>query len=682
MKVVCEGIKSIAKKPPTALEIEEAKGRLRNHYLWHIYTIKNTNIAITDPKKLQAVAEHGEKNSKKAVETIRNLGSQMIIDNLKIYIAHFLKAYAHKKEYDFSEFLSLVAQLTKMLTPLLKTILIATKEGRNKLLKDDEMVLSKAQTLNFVSSTPTLKIQTYENKTPVVACATTILNQLFQIFLFESMIIFRNDLNIFHNGQQLAPTYMHACLIVKCPVTDRCVLVDPLYKQYLTGCKNLPNEDVLVMESVDETISQYKQSLKVNLPTSLHANLNKLWEVGEYSLVPYNGYAEQLFSPHRDGLQYHRLKGTLQAREEFFQRKGLIELLMTHDMHETIEKLKEKVEEAKLKTGLTEAIVTNILRKISYLPPGGRSYFIEETIGLDKRSHPFSRCDVTGYLSYLQSMINPKNTPLRAVYGAAGTDFFSLSMLNATDLYLVDILPLNFNEMSNLLKPEEYNKVTANRAIRDLLIKYCEVKLLNGGVSEEHFNTCREIIFLFEMTTMGVELAKIRLEKAPEFDGFRMYYSRRLYDRNKKGYTDLKECTLTYVKADLTKPQNYPQGFKKVLDEGIDLYMQKGSANIPAKYSTYMSRISSAVRENGYLLTNDMSSEGVYYEIEGHIKNFGEIITTEHLSYLEDMVQTPFFDYVSFENGKPVNQNTLYVMEYNLLMDLRKKTSVSETVHS
>ena len=316
--------------------------------------------------------------------------------------------------------------------------------------------------------------------------------------------------------------------------------------------------------------------------------------------------------------------------------------------------------------GLTQDNIYDILSLLPELPVNGRIPFLD-ILSLDNRPKLLFRREAIGYLTYIQQVINYSHVPLRGVYVRFANDFITPSLLDITDLYLVDTYKLNYDVLSKLLEPERYNNEFGNELVKTVIKEYCKNKFSFGTLNEQQLKTLPELTFLFEMVTMGVDLATVKLERATEFNGFRMHYKRRFLN------LELRNYRLTFVQTDIANPHKYPLGFSKILDDGIDLYMQKCSSELPDKYSTFMPRISASIRPHGFLLTNDINTDGKRVKIVNYIEGFSDMMTTKTIEYFREMLKTPFHDWRAFEQGRPIPRNQRLVMEYALFMDIREK---------
>ncbi|MDP2946145.1 MAG: hypothetical protein Q8N61_01670, partial [bacterium] len=221
-------------------------------------------------------------------------------------------------------------------------------------------------------------------------------------------------------------------------------------------------------------------------------------------------------------------------------------------------------------------------------PKGRKANFFADPTPLDTRpiEYGLRSAHYVKYDMAIKEIANPHNEDKIALSGGAGHDWASLILsTNATEVYFVDQTPLYIQKLEWLLG--FWDKLKEDRLIRD----YIELeKYWNHGVIkvEKDWNHRKgvavmkdiEYKLLIHLQAMGVKKEDIELIK--NLDGtvtikFKWQYT----GQRAKVYS------ITYIQADITKPNKYPQRLKEVLRKGIDIYYQKAGRRIPEFYSKF-----------------------------------------------------------------------------------------------
>ena len=217
-----------------------------------------------------------------------------------------------------------------------------------------------------------------------------------------------------------------------------------------------------------------------------------------------------------------------------------------------------------------------------------------------------------------RKIVNPDNAEKIGLYGGSGADWsnFILST-NATKAIFVDTTPVSKEQLEMILK-YHWDYLTGGEAylsdswLREKILQYQSSKYSGGYVDSdprEKFEDI-ELRILFELRCMGVEKFKRDRSKnivisEDEKDGTLTISFEWAYEGQ-----DARPYSITFIKADMTDPERYPDSLKKVLKSKIDFYYQRAGATIPEAYWHFLPRIASSVKEGGFLITDDNAHFG------------------------------------------------------------------------
>jgi hypothetical protein len=679
---VNKGLKEVFKSQPSEEDLKNAKERLANAFKWHVYTPNNANIAKTDPHKIVAVAEHGDKNAKDAVRRIRNLGAKMIVDSIMIHFHHQMRTYVSSNDVSADDvFYNTILKAIALLTPLFKTSVAIYMKNINQLTAEME----KRFFIELKYMDDRLSENTPGKIVPIVAFATTVLAQYLKLFFHSVEILYRSDIDHTHGKQRIAPTFIHPLIIITDTCSGKRVVVDYLYKLYLTGAKNLPNDEVIIVH--EHEIPKFKARLRNAIPFVLHENFEKFWELKEYEKISINFFYEVIFTltPSESYKKYLSSCTCTEKINELFDKKGLTTLLKTNEGEREAEEIFSQVRYYLSVNGhLSENDIDDMLVKILPFSLNKRDQFFD-FLKQDSRAASLAKGETVGYFTELSKMINPDHTLKSVIYGCSGSDMLTPCLLGLSEAFLIDIIPVNLKMMESLLKPGAFERkheellkepsifylddaITTDIEIykKPELIRYTTLKAVMGGLDTSLLITNYEFKILFELVTLGADITQIRCEKAPEFNGVRLLFKRKHY-----GQEHYEDCVYTFICCDLTKPDAYPVGFKNMLQRGVDVYVQKGCLKVVPYAESYISTIEKGVRR--YMLTNDKMENGRDLDMGKYSKNTVPVPPTTRLKNYINLLKTFFCDWETINDGKPVNVYQHYQSEFWLFMNIRKK---------
>ncbi len=226
--------------------------------------------------------------------------------------------------------------------------------------------------------------------------------------------------------------------------------------------------------------------------------------------------------------------------------------------------------------------------------------------GVDVRPVGFGLLDAS-YVAYdmeICRMANPDHRELVGVYGGAGVDAsnFFLST-DATKAYFVDRQALS-PEMLNYWK-QHWEALNVNRFNNDeedrtkYILGYSTVTdNAARGISEA------EAKILLELKALGVDPGTLEIGGE----------GNEIWIEFMWGYQDREPVKrrITFINADITRPEEYPAVLQKQLISGIDIYFQRAGLAIPVSYDEFIPVIAGAMRQGGYFLTDDTAYWGTF----------------------------------------------------------------------
>jgi hypothetical protein len=192
--------------------------------------------------------------------------------------------------------------------------------------------------------------------------------------------------------------------------------------------------------------------------------------------------------------------------------------------------------------------------------------------------------------------------------------------------------------------------------------RYAMFKFINGGVTEELFIKNHEFKILYELISLGADITNIQCEKVPEFNGVRLKFRRKHICED-----DYRDYTYTFIYCDLTKPKDYPEGLKALLQKGIDVYLQKARNDLIRHYNLFIKTIVKAVK--GFLLTNDVLSDSSINDVGKYAPHTVPVSPPKRMQLYMNLLKPPFIDWEYVENHTQFHFQCVYW----LFVNIRKK---------
>lgn len=221
----------------------------------------------------------------------------------------------------------------------------------------------------------------------------------------------------------------------------------------------------------------------------------------------------------------------------------------------------------------------------------------------------------------VKRIVNPDNKEgLIALYGGSGADISNfLLATNADEGYFVDDITVSQDKLKQALADWD------NVVFDDWYTTYKHRRGYGEYTTMRQQDIHRCIVK--ELKAMGVDKESIKFpdtEDGPDKDGsfqitFRWTYPGSGLERTYK---------ITFIKANITKPAEYPDSLNKVLNRKIDIYYQRAGMDIASDYNKFIDRIARALKRGGALIADSFETNGKEYSIPGALINNAEMAFT------------------------------------------------------
>lgn len=296
----------------------------------------------------------------------------------------------------------------------------------------------------------------------------------------------------------------------------------------------------------------------------------------------------------------------------------------------------------------------------------------------------------------VKCVVNPENRPLVAVYGGAGADVsnFFLST-NASEAYFISwykgMLSDDLEECFNK-DPEEY---IYTHLQRNIYVDKAKYGFANGDALQKKDEIVAALAY--ELLSIGVDVKKICVDNN---DGYpRIRFSWRYPGSNSEN-----ERSVTFVEADVTKPELYEDALFEGLMKGrpIDIYYQRAGMGIAGSYisknAIYIFAIEEHLKPEGYFVTDDyvywydyFSGRNVYMDHGGDLPCISfsekEVLDKEAMKRIRGMIMKENYRDISPDpyNERSVYDDTQREMQISLLnygwhVRVRQKRDIRKVV--
>jgi hypothetical protein len=245
---------------------------------------------------------------------------------------------------------------------------------------------------------------------------------------------------------------------------------------------------------------------------------------------------------------------------------------------------------------------------------------------------------LNAYFRSLKKIVNPDGKDLSVIYGCSGGDCTtSLFATDASDLMFVDTTPVLLDEFQAALSLLKLRSPSSEESIQKRLEERRfstgrELYLGAGSDYDKGKHTMSDVALklLFELREIEVGLDRVTLTSIE--GGVKIDFSWQYH-----GDARCRQRSVTFMTADITKPESYPLLLKKRLQGGIDIFYMKGACRVPELYPQFLPAIVTAVRPGGWLMTTDKTN--LMESIDPGLPF--SIVKTEENRLLEELILQP-----------------------------------------
>ena len=157
--------------------------------------------------------------------------------------------------------------------------------------------------------------------------------------------------------------------------------------------------------------------------------------------------------------------------------------------------------------------------------------------------------------------------------------------------------------------------------------------------TNRHYTKDLELKFFLELYQLGVDLAQVKVQATQ--DGaisvnFPWQYHRASTARLR---------SITFIQADITKPDEYPSSLQKELNLGFDIFYMKAAFYVPYLYKDFLPCIAQSIRRNGWLMTADVTIGMDFVNPEKYLNGNGQAFISKksrEVEMFEDFMQMAF----------------------------------------
>lgn len=578
-----------------------------------IFTFKNALIAQENPLAIQ---NSQKKNNihPQSIDKIKEEGAAFIRDCLHFH----LKAIRGGEKVPFKQLLTATAE---------KLIPFVTEITRLHMIENDRTY--PQDILRGVDPS---------GHYPPALIAATIMEACLKVLGYQSCLLFREDLD-----PKVTLSMKHHIVVVK--DSHQQYIVDPTYVQFHKDiCRDessLPSEPVLVLKE-DEVDGYIEQNLMTKWRAIDKRIKNKsISKIEEFKLISTSNvtYNIQQLSSYTDLIPknpelwvrnsfkrvwdirtYHQVFHDLTYHRIFLGREGTTykchALVKEMQLSSLIPYLSREEIENKLKNLLTKAHLKEknspeVLTLFAQLPESrmdDRAYLEKGFISFFNMNKTIDTISIAtnSYLKCLKQTVNPKGKDLSVIYACSGADCMSAMLAtDATDFLFVDLTPLDFTSFEKNLndfkstRGSVFDKLFAQ--MNEKCGYYNHYYNYVGDSSLFGINNGMENISLkvfFNLHFSKVNLYQIALKRIE--GGIEMEFPWKCDEAS-----PIKKRKITFLAADITKPNDYPSLLKNKLQEGFDIFYMKAPFFVPRYYPNFLPFIAKSINKNGWLMTVD-----------------------------------------------------------------------------
>lgn len=604
LRLFYEACADVTNKKPHSTDLRSAiEGR--------IFTLKNGLVAQIVPQALRgSQAQHNLVLQE--VSSIKEEGANFIRESIRLHLFP-------PREGEKVPFKKLLIANAEQLIPFVQKVTIIYLREKGKSCPDNSLTFRNPSGYNHHG-----------------LVAATVMEACLDVLGYMTSIMGREDLE-----PKVTLATAHKIVAVMGPDKSR-YLVDPTYLQFHKDiCAEdalLPTASVLVLEE-DEVDNYIESNLMLrwkanaerilktddalfdelerrdqlisyeiqnfNLPKEytpsdpevwVRKSLQRVWSIRTYRPIRSDQGFQDIFCGQRSANKTH----------EYVKAMG-IAALSRHSSDEEVEKrLNELLKNPTIKgKNSTEALTL-----VAQLPTSKRRNYVS----LFESDPRVKRLDVTlnAYFCSLRKNVNPDQKDLRLIYGCSGADCMTVLLAtDAKDFLFVDLTQTSYQEFVDALAQLKAPGRKSQELIEEKLEKdgtYLSVKQMWGGAPSHFFRGKHSMHYLalkilFDLRETGVDLNKVILSSSQNGLNVRIDFPWQYH-----GAPSLRMRSLTFVTADITKPEEYPPFLKTNIEAGFDIFYMKAAFLAPLSYPQFLPALAKFIKPGGWLMTADKTS--------------------------------------------------------------------------
>lgn len=345
-----------------------------------------------------------------------------------------------------------------------------------------------------------------------------------------------------------------------------------------------------IISHIVQNLSLPKELIPSNLESWVKNSLKRVWDLKTYHTLFFNRGFEEIFLDNRVAPQTHA----------YIKAMGIAAL--TH--HSSIAEVEKQLDQLLLDPNLKGQNCDQALSLILYLPTANRAKYAS-LLDTDPRITALELI-LNTYFRSLKKEVNPKGEDKRVIYGCSGADCITVMLAtDAQDFLFVDTTPTSlyeFEQALTLLTDSKISELDLNSALTqsdDYLFR----RKSYGGSTSNLSNGVQKmkdlaLKLLHDLRAAGVDLSQVVLSKDKE--GVRIDFPWQYH-----GAASARKRTLTFLTADVTRPDIYPSLLKTKIEEGFDIFYLKAAYLAPQHYPQFLPHLAKSIRKGGWLMTAD-----------------------------------------------------------------------------
>lgn len=652
-----------------------------------IFTLKNSLIAQHSPEKIK---KSQSDLFKQEISSIKKEGVSFIRECLSLYLLPL-------KSTKNSSFKDQLTANAEQLIPFVQKITAMFLKENGKSCPGNPLTFRNFKGHNNHGLT-----------------AATVMESCLNVLGYATQILGRCDL-------EPKVTLSTAHNIVKVTAPDqKKYLVDPSYIQFLKDVyiedSLLPTASVLILEendvdkyiekhvishwiknfnlvknNVSEAIEKLKRQDqfisfvidKIGLPKEIvpsnpeawvRESFKRVWGLSQYSPILSNHGFHTIFNGES------RINQTF----EYIKRMNIASITHHRSYAEVEKDLKNLMTDPKLK-GKNSIEALSLIAQLPDSKKETYAFFLD----LDPRIQVETGFGLmlNAYFRSLRKLVNPGGKDKSVIYGCAGAD--CMSVLLATDaknFTFVDTTNITFNQFQNSLDTLRKKDSKLSHKIKEDLSKsdnFFDQRSRVGGSSSvysskgSHLMNDLPLKLLFDLRETGVDLDKVLLTSTQNGLGIRIDFPWKYY-----GALEERMRSMTFVTADITNPDAYPDVLKSKLEDGFDIFYLKAAYFVPKLYHQFLPLIAKCIKKDGWLMTTDktMIMEKVNPEECLQQKNVDFTLKKSEENRIIEGVMSPSFDPLGsfpqlelFDSNKRIQRTPGSDLTYWSILNLRQK---------